>query len=202
MSSEEVRARLEALFHAIRDDQTLSIDCAVPRRFLTNNIRLRQHDFLYNFQIQQPPILFEPLRDLNRYPININRYKDDPMWKRMSYDFDPYHPSNEPTVRIFQEIYHRLHSTCLNIVEYAMSLIFIHFSLKTKDSTCNFYNTCDSQSILHGELEVIITAMRNRANQLVEEDEDEEEEYKEEDEDILVDDYASGPWQQFFPKLP
>lgn len=34
------------------------------------------------------------------------------------------------------------------------------------------YNTCDSQSILHGELEVIITAMRNRANQLVEEDED------------------------------
>lgn len=55
------------------------------------------------------------------------------------------------------------------------------------------YNTCDSQSILHDELEVIITAMRNRANQLTEEEEDDDEEYEEEDEGIVVDDYASTP---------
>lgn len=67
MSSKEVRASLEALSHAIRNDQSLSIDCAVPRKFL--------NDFLYIFQIQQPAILFEPLKDLNRYPIGLNRYK-------------------------------------------------------------------------------------------------------------------------------
>jgi hypothetical protein len=95
MSSEEVRARLESLFYAIRSTQALSIDCAVPRGFLANNNkRLVSHDFRDAFQLQEPPILFEPFKDLKRNPINLDRFKDEPEGEWMHYHFYPYDPSD------------------------------------------------------------------------------------------------------------
>lgn len=45
------------------------------------------------------------------------------------------------------------------------------------------YNSCDSMLILRGELEIILTAMRNRADQLVDgEEEDDDDEAEEEEE--------------------